>query len=226
MMPGKGRTLRDVPSTFIRLGFQEVLFSVVLMNTIFLPSAESSGRSSNASGVAPLPDRIVFRADVDGSSEIFVMDLNGSNRTQLTATPDAFDLLPELSADGRKIVFISTNENNTSWNPSLMNVDGTSRSVLPLPGIIGRATLSPDRKRVAFTAHVDSRSRIFTSKLDGTDLTQITSGATGPTENDPKWVGLIAGADRLLAGSAAQRLDHERRRHRPASTDPRQRSLA
>jgi Tol biopolymer transport system component len=143
--------------------------------------------------VAPLPDRIVFRADVDGSSEIFVMDLDGSNRTQLTATPDAFELLPELSADGRKIVFISTNENNTSWNPSLMNVDGTSRSVLPLPGIIGRATLSPDRKRVAFTAQVDSRSRIFTSKLDGTDLTQITSGATGPIENDPRWSGSLPG---------------------------------
>jgi Tol biopolymer transport system component len=161
------------------------------VGTCTITLADKNGKSVTVpvAVVGPLPDRIVFWASAAGGSEVFMMDLDGSHRTQVTNTPDEHAFLPELSADGRKILFMSSNLDNSDLHGNLMNVDGSSRIAIPLQNVGSRLTLSPDRKRVAFTAPVNTYYRIFTARLDGSELTQITTGTGIPVENGPMWSG-------------------------------------
>ena len=147
----------------------------------------------------PLPDRVVYTSDAHGNSELFVMDLDGGNPTRLTSTGD-FELFPTLSADGRKILFVSTT--GSDWVPSLMAVDGTGRTALPLVGARGTPWLSPSGQRVVYTANVDGLPRLFASDLDGGNMNQLTSGGGAPTEGDPSWSGALPGRIAFLREAA------------------------
>ncbi len=70
---------------------------------------------------SPTGDRIVFRSKRSGNNDIFVMDANGSNATQLTTHP-ADDVGAVWSPDATKIAFSSDrNENSDIY---IMDSDG------------------------------------------------------------------------------------------------------
>ena len=164
--------------------------------TCTITLAEKTGKSATVqvTVTAPLPDRIVYASDVNGKSDIYVMDLDGSNPTRLTATADEWDVHPSLSADGRKVLFISSTDD--SRVPTLIGVDGSGRTALPFSDASGPAALSPDGKRVAYVRVVSSRTRLFTSDLNGGNVVQLTSGTDSPTEGNPSWWG--PGQGRIL----------------------------
>lgn len=78
---------------------------------------------------SPDGKRIVFGADRD----IFVMDVRGANRINLTQSPRALHLTPNWSPDGRKIAY-STSPKPGLWfapfNIYLMHADGTNPTML------------------------------------------------------------------------------------------------
>ncbi len=155
--------------------------------------ADKNGKSTTVQVrvLPPLPDRIVYTSDRDGGSDIFVMDLDGSHPTQLTATADQYDIFPVLSPNGRRILFYSVVGDISTL--TLMGVDGTGRVALPLPANAKVSTFSPDGKRLAYSALVDSWTRIFTSDLTGANPVQLTSGSDFPSEADPSWSGALPG---------------------------------
>ncbi len=54
-----------------------------------------------------LPYKIACESYVDGNSDIFVMNADGSNPVNLTKTPDLNEHYPQVSRDGSRICFVA-----------------------------------------------------------------------------------------------------------------------
>ena len=72
--------------------------------------------------------RIIIE-DEKSTGEIYIMNADGSNPTNLTDHP-AYDGDPEWSPDGRHIAFLS-GRGDDSWAVWVMNANGTNPSLLP-----------------------------------------------------------------------------------------------
>jgi TolB protein len=107
--------------------------------------------------------------------DIFVADLNGNIRKQLTNTP-GYDAEATVSPKGDKIVFTSTR--NGDLDLYTMNIDGTNvKQITNTLGYDGGAFFSPDGKKIVFRA---SRPRTEEQKKEYQDY--LSSGLVAPTE--------------------------------------------
>ena len=70
------------------------------------PVPTTTPRPTNTPVPTPLTGRIAFHSERDGNPEIYVMNADGSDVTQLTNHPQ-YDLHPAWSPDGRRIAFTS-----------------------------------------------------------------------------------------------------------------------
>ncbi len=127
-----------------------------------------------------LPEKIAFETLRDGNYEIYLMDPDGSDQTNLTNNP-AKDVAPAWSPDGRRIAFVSDREGNEEIY--VMNRDGTSIVRLTNnPANDGWPTWSPDGARIAFQSDreggEDPRFDIYVMNADGSGQTRITSDPT------------------------------------------------
>lgn len=108
--------------------------------------------------------------------DIWVMDADGSNQTQLTSTPLG-EFVPAWTADGR-IVFCGNSGDAGGTEIYLMNADGSGRLRLTnSPGLDCWPAPAPIGNKVSFTSERNGYTQIFTMKLDGTNVRQVTSGA-------------------------------------------------
>ncbi|HLL17107.1 MAG TPA: protein kinase [Pyrinomonadaceae bacterium] len=74
------------------------------------------------------PDgRIVYQSGASGNGDIWMMNADGSGQRQLTFDPNN-DTSPEVSRDGRLIVFISNR--SVGWSIWIMNADGSGQREL------------------------------------------------------------------------------------------------
>ncbi|HEY3324492.1 MAG TPA: hypothetical protein VGP72_28835 [Planctomycetota bacterium] len=73
--------------------------------------------------------KIVFETNRDGNWELYVMNADGSNQTNLTRTADVDELYAKVSPDGTKICFVADEgkEPTKTRNLYLMNMDGSGR---------------------------------------------------------------------------------------------------
>ena len=76
-----------------------------------------------ACGGGEAEGKIAFDTDRDGNYEIYVMDADGSNQTNLTNNP-AQDGYPSWSPDGSVIAFISDRDGN--YEIHVMDADGSN----------------------------------------------------------------------------------------------------
>jgi eukaryotic-like serine/threonine-protein kinase len=96
------------------------------------------GRDAGIFGLAWSPEgRIVYRASVSGSPDLWVMDRNGKNQRQLTADT-AFESSPVVSPDGKCILFVT--DRTGAYNIWKMESDGSKQRQLTQ----GREDASPD----------------------------------------------------------------------------------
>ena len=130
-------------------------------------------------------------------SDIFVMDADGTNRTNITQNPRASNRTPSWSLDGNKIAFAAVRNVNRVdlWNANLdifvMNADGTNPIKLTEDARINWfPSWSPDGKRIAFerATHEDdpTTTDIYVINADGTDLVNLTQ-TPGVGEWHPSW---------------------------------------
>jgi Tol biopolymer transport system component len=170
--------------------------------TITLSDKNGKSATVQVTVVAPLPDRIVYVAWDGDQSDLWVMDLDGQNKAALTATANIDEYAPSLSADGRRVLFMSSPETFTHL-PTIIQIDGTGRTTLPIADLNGVPSLSPDGRRLAFTKNVENHSRIFTADLAGQNLVQLSFPTTefGNAERDPTWAGSPPGRIAYVEGS-------------------------
>lgn len=75
--------------------------------------------------IAAAQGKIAFASNRSGFGEIYVMNADGTNQTQLTFGNTQNSVEPDLSPDGTKIVFASTMQSH-DHEILIMNVDGTN----------------------------------------------------------------------------------------------------
>ena len=130
-------------------------------------------------------------------SDIFVMNADGTNRTNITQNPRANNSTPSWSPDGNKIAFaaFSNVDRVGPWNANLdifvMNADGTNPVRLTEDARFNwLPSWSPDGKRIAFeraTHEPDpTTTDIYVINADGTGLVNLTQ-TPGVGEGDPSW---------------------------------------
>ncbi|MCM3902937.1 MAG: protein kinase [Pyrinomonadaceae bacterium] len=79
----------------------------------------TSGTNEGGAGVALMPDgRVLYTVSGVGTSDLFIVNADGSNPRQLTSNA-ALNILPAVSADGRFIVFAS----NRNGGPHIWRMD-------------------------------------------------------------------------------------------------------
>ena len=69
---------------------------------------------------------IIFTSQRDGNKEIYIMDNNGSNITNISKN-DADDWNPRIYPDSKKVVFQSLRDGISNWEIYVMNIDGSSQ---------------------------------------------------------------------------------------------------
>jgi TolB protein len=128
---------------------------------------------------------IAFYSDMAGNPDIYVVQADGSGLTQLTDDP-AFDDSPDLSPDGKRVVFLSARNDPDPQFPDLkydiyvINVDGTGFMQLTATEVgEDHPSWSPDGSRVLFDADYDGDGfyGIYSLAADGADLVRLTTGA-------------------------------------------------
>jgi serine/threonine protein kinase len=95
------------------------------------------------------------------------------------------DTFPEISQDGRKLIFTNVKNNFTL---KLQDVDGgQQKNLLEVRNKkIVYPTFSPDGKKIAFFRELNSDTHLFTVNVDGTDPVQVTR-APGEDNIFPHW---------------------------------------
>jgi Tol biopolymer transport system component len=145
---------------------------------------------------SPDGTKIAFYSDRDsipgfGIDNIYVMDADGGNQTNLTNTNDSADGegSPAWSPDGSKIAFGAFRVDN--WEIYVMEADGSDQTnVSNNPGFDVEPTWSPDGGKIAFQALRDGSdaSEIWVMDADGSDQANFTEHLADDTL--PDWSSL------------------------------------
>jgi len=122
------------------------------------------------------PQSIAFTSGRDTNNEIYVMDPDGMMQTRKTNSTSN-DQRPDISPDGRQIVFASNRVMN-HFEIFIMNFDGsTVRQLTTTVTTVNNSwpRWSPDGEWIAFQSGGGSNFQIYRVRPDGTDLTQVTN---------------------------------------------------
>ena len=130
--------------------------------------------------------------DSEAINDIFTMNPDGSGIVKLTHSDDVSDAA-DWSPDGSQIAFGSDRHNGADRQEIyVMDADGTNvRRVSTLPEKAELDTaprFSPDGRRLVFARYINEdipiRSALFTVRLDGSGLKQLTSWGIGAGDAD------------------------------------------
>ncbi|MBI1750432.1 MAG: PD40 domain-containing protein [Acidobacteria bacterium] len=134
--------------------------------------------------------RIAFTSLRTGAVEIWVMNVDGTDQTQLTFPPASGNFVPSWSPNGNQIAFASVRTGHSEiW---VMNADGTNQRQLTstaTPGGSNAPSWSPDGTKIAFASDSSGLTHVHVMDADGSNIRQLTQpiGTNFPDSNVPVW---------------------------------------
>jgi len=134
--------------------------------------------------------QVAFASDRSGKPQIWLVDLDGNNLTQLTDESGGA-CQPTWSPDGQRLAYISPCDQNLDRYPGagiyIMNADGTGW--MPVPSTSGGdydPAWSPDGSKIAYTSlRTDGRAQIWIYNLETGETGPFTQSVT--TNFQPAW---------------------------------------
>lgn len=169
------------------------IFSLLLaLPAIFVGTASASEEKIGVLAQSPSPSpsgqELVFDADFDGESRLWISGLDGNRLRKVSSlgNPAAAvtDLAPAWSPDGRKIAYTSMEGSNRDiW---VVQADGAYPVKLTTNGAKnGHPTWSPDGRKIAFESSKDGTREIWIMNADGTQQVKVVSSSG--VDNTPKF---------------------------------------
>jgi Tol biopolymer transport system component len=138
----------------------------------------------NHAEVSPDGGRVAFTAQgPNESAEIFVIDVDGGEPTQLTNN-DAVDWGPTWSSDGASILFVSNRDGDGDLY-TIPATGGDPVQLINLEGDQGAPAWSPDGSRIAFDSNTDGDTDLYVMDSDGSNMTALT--VNNETDSGPAW---------------------------------------
>ena len=137
----------------------------------------SSNKYDGSEGIAWTPDgHIVYVSRASGSSEIWIMNADGSNQKHLTF--DArINSAPSVSADGRYVVFSSRRKDISQvWR---IDIDGTNEVQLSSGRINGGPQCTFDNQSVIYTSFDSGMPTLWRVPIAGGSPKQLTDYPAG-----------------------------------------------
>lgn len=131
---------------------------------------------------SPDGTKIVYEQDIPGSRQVFIMNADGSNQTQLTS--NARNNQPTFTPDGESILF-SSNRGDGTYQIYAMGIDGSNQTALTAGGEDKYGpNVSPDGTQVAYYGQVVGAAgdEVFVMDIDGSNITRIVTNDDHDTE--------------------------------------------
>jgi eukaryotic-like serine/threonine-protein kinase len=144
------------------------LFSIPLEGGNPAQLAASDQHTGFASGCGD-GQHVVYRKVENGQANVWRMDADGKNSTQLTHAESI--IVPLCSLDGRWVTYLDQKE----VTADIISINGGTPRPLPLPNLpLGVTWLSPDGKMVLYNhqdpEHLQARVRVNVASLEGGPL--------------------------------------------------------
>jgi Tol biopolymer transport system component len=160
---------------------------VVACAMLAFPLASCSSSSDGPKGPRTLTNMIVFVSNRIEPSQLYIMTGDGKAVQRIPST-DSPKADPEISPDGKKIVFTSSGplgiEDSPLW---IVNADGSGLQQLTFGGSWDHSpTWSPDGAQIAFTRSGEgTNDEIYVMNADGSGQTNISNDEA--SDNSPSW---------------------------------------
>jgi len=151
--------------------------AIAAVAALGLNALRDSHRLSHYQATSIPRTKIAFTSDRGGTTQIYLMNTDGSDVTPLTHPP-GYSAFAAFSPDGRKIAFVSNR--GGSDQIYVMNADGSNAVQLThLTGAFDRPQFSADGRRIAFTfvgqpRSPDPTSQIYIINADGSNPRALT----------------------------------------------------
>ena len=129
--------------------------------------------------------KIAWVSDLDASFEIYTMNADGSDRTNVS-NHENFESSPTWSPDGSKISFESLGGEDSDLQIYTMSADGSKKTNVSNSGADDFGPVwSPDGTKIAFVSRRDGNNEIYVMYANGTNQTRLTNNAAG--DSSPAW---------------------------------------
>ena len=160
-----------------------VAYLLVIPVVALFPAALAQAQTSLRELLQPTGFKIAYESYVDGNSDIFVMNADGSNPVKLTDTPTEQEHYPQVSPDATKICFVSDvgEGRDTVRSLYVMDIDGKNRK--KLADHAREPFWSPDGKIIGFLPQEFPKFDVIDFSTKGMMFYDLATGEITPHVN-------------------------------------------
>jgi Tol biopolymer transport system component len=157
--------------------------------------------------------QLVFQSDMDGNSEIYLVDVDGTNLANLTQNPAA-DSVPAWSPDGSQIAFASNRDRTNENLPDrifMMNADGSGQhSITGDINVFSPLSWSHITNLIAFV-RLEENFNVYVINDDGSNTQQLTQNEFLSTNNLFGYISIVTWSPdgSQIAFSASRSIDND-----------------